>query len=393
VNTHSDLVLYSSIGIFIVLYFVYATVGGAAFIDASADYTHPWWQWLVGPLVATGVVAFDRAVVGRVAINYEDVASADPGRLLKKRTFGLYAGRLSLALLFAVIITEPLMLARYQGEIDARLNNVHNQQVAAADASGAIATYAARITELKAQNVADDKAVAALNTRAAGKRRDARTLYRQAISDSAGTGVSRKRGCPAGGYCDKLVKRSRSLDDQAAALDAQAGRLQDSQRTARAARSTEEQDLIKKISAQRTANASAIANDSGFGARTKAMWYLVTSDFAGIGAFYVGIALLLVALDCAAVGLKFVSHGNAYERTEARLARQREHEAVLAYEQGVRDARAFGDATAQVITHGIDEAVHDEDLAREAFERATERLRGAVSPAPPVGERRHAMRA
>ena len=393
VSTHSDLVLYSSIGIFIVLYFVYATVGGAAFIDASADYTHPWWQWLVGPLVATGVVAFDRAVVGRVAINYEDVASADPGRLLKKRTFGLYAGRLSLALLFAVIITEPLMLARYQGEIDARLNNVHNQQVAAADASGAIATYAARITELKAQNVADDKAVAALNTRAAGKRRDARTLYRQAISDSAGTGVSRKRGCPAGGYCDKLVKRSRSLDDQAAALDAQAGRLQDSQRAARAARSTEEQDLIKKISAQRTANASAIANDSGFGARTKAMWYLVTSDFAGIGAFYVGIALLLVALDCAAVGLKFVSHGNAYERTEARLARQREHEAVLAYEQGVRDARAFGDATAQVITHGIDEAVHDEDLAREAFERATERLRGAVSPAPPVEERRHAMRA
>jgi hypothetical protein len=107
----------------------------------------------------------------------------------------------------------------------------------------------------------------------------------------------------------------------------------------------------------------------------------------------VGIALLLVALDCAAVGLKFVSHGNAYERTEARLARQREHEAVLAYEQGVRDARAFGDATAQVITHGIDEAVHDEDLAREAFERATERLRGAVSPAPPVEERRHAMRA
>jgi hypothetical protein len=393
VSTHSDLVLYSSIGIFIVLYFVYATVGGAAFIDASADYTHPWWQWLVGPLVATGVVAFDRAVVGRVAINYEDVASADPGRLLKKRTFGLYAGRLSLALLFAVIITEPLMLARYQGEIDARLNNVHNQQVAAADASGAIATYAVRITELKAQNVADDKAVAALNTRAAGKRRDARTLYRQAISDSAGTGVSRKRGCPAGGYCDKLVKRSRSLDDQAAALDAQAGRLQDSQRAARAARSTEEQDLIKKISAQRTANASAIANDSGFGARTKAMWYLVTSDFAGIGAFYVGIALLLVALDCAAVGLKFVSHGNAYERTEARLARQREHEAVLAYEQGVRDARAFGDATAQVITHGIDEAVHDEDLAREAFERATERLRGAVSPAPPVEERRHAMRA
>jgi hypothetical protein len=396
VSTHSDRVLYSSIGIFIVLYFLYATVGGAAFVDAGANYTHPWWQWLVGPLVATGVVAYDRAVVGRVAINYEDVASADPARLLRRRTVGLYAGRLGLALLFAVIITEPLMLARYQGEIDARLNDVHNQQVAAADTSGAIATYVGRAAELKSQTLADDRAVAALNTRAAGKRRDARTLYRQAISDSDGTGVSRKRGCPPGGYCDRLVRRSRSLDDQAAALDSQAGRLQDSQRAARAARSAEEQDLTAKINAQRTANASAIANDAGFGARTKAMWYLVTSDFWGVGVFYVGIALLLVALDCAAVGLKFVSHGNAYERTEARLARSREYEAVLAYQQGVRDAQAYGEATAQVVTHGIDEAVRDEDLAREAFERATERLRGAVSPAGPLGDRpggpRHALR-
>jgi hypothetical protein len=384
VSTHSDRVLYSSIGVFILLYFAYATIGGAAFVDASADYTHPWWQWLAGPLVAIGVVAFDRSVVGRVAINYEDVASADPRQLLRRRTIGLYAGRLGLALLFAVIITEPLMLARYQGEIDARLNEVHNQQVAAADASGAIATYAARIAELKAQNAADNRAVARLNTRAAEKRRDARTLYRQAIADSAGAGVSRKRGCPAGGYCDTLVKRSHSLDDQAAALDAQAGKLQDAQRTARAARATEEQDLTIKISSQRTANASAIADDAGFGARTTAMWYLVTSDFWGIGVFYVGIALLLVALDCAAVGLKFVSHGNAYERTEARLARQREHEAVLAYEAGVRDAQAFGDATALVITHGIDEAVHDEQLAREAFEQATARLRDAVSAGAPV---------
>jgi hypothetical protein len=105
----------------------------------------------------------------------------------------------------------------------------------------------------------------------------------------------------------------------------------------------------------------------------------VTSDFWGIGVFYLGIALLLVALDCAAVGLKFVSHGNAYERTEARLARQREYEEVLAYEAGVRDAQAFGEATALVVTHGIDEAVHDEQLAREAFEQATARLRDAVS--------------
>jgi len=390
VSTHSDRVLYRSIGVFILLYFVYATVGGAAFIDASSGYGHPWWQWLVGPLVGIGVVAYDRAVVGRVAINYDDVASADPDRLLRKKTFGLYLGRLGLALLFAVIITEPLMLARYRGDIDAQLNRVHNQQLATADTSGAIATYSARIEELKRQSSADLQAVAGLNMLAAGKRRDARTLYRQAIADSTGDGVSRRRGCPAGGFCDGLVQRSRSLDDQAAALDEQAAALQAGQRAAQSTRSAEEQDLTAKIATQRTANVSAINDDDGFGARTKAMWHLVLSDFGGVGVFYVGIALLLVALDCAAVALKFVSHGNAYERTEARLARQREHEAILAYEQGVLDAEAFGKATARVLAHGIDEAVRDEELAREAFERATERLRGAVAaePAP-----RHPIRA
>ena len=381
VSTHSDRVLYRSIGVFILLYFVYATAGGAAFIDASANYTHPWWQWLVGPLVAIGVVAYDRAVVGRVAINYDDVASSDPGKLLRHRTFGLYAGRVGLALLFAVIITEPLMLARYQGEIDARLNQVHNEQVVALDSGGAIAAYQARADALKAQDRADDDAVAVLNGLAAGKRRDARLSYQQALADSDGTGVSRKRGCPADGYCAKLVARSRTLDDQAVALDTQAAKLQDSQAVGRAARAAQQQDLTGKIEAQRTANASAVANDAGFGARTTAMWFLVTNDFWGIGVFYLGIALLLVALDCAAVGLKFASHGNAYERTEARLARQREHEAALAYEAGVRDAQVFGGATNRVLSNGLDAAVHDEDLAREAFERATERLRGAVTPA------------
>src|SRR3982751_2026334 len=172
VTTHSDRVLYSSIGVFIVLYFAYATVGGAAFVDASANYTHPWWQWLVGPLVATGVVAYDRAVVGRVAINYEKLDSPDPADLLRRPTLGLYAGRITLALLFAVIITEPLMLARYQGEIDNRLNDVHNEQISAVEGSGAIAAYDVRLQALKKQTVAEDRAVQALNTRAAEKRRD-----------------------------------------------------------------------------------------------------------------------------------------------------------------------------------------------------------------------------
>jgi hypothetical protein len=384
VSTHSDRVLYGAIGVFILLYFVYATAGGAAFVDASAGYAHPWWQWLVGPLVATGVVAYDRAVVGRVAVSFEQLESADPQHLLRGATLGLYLGRLGLALLFAVIITEPLMLARYRGEIDARLNDVQNQQIAAAETGGVIARYDERLKALSAQNADDDNAVAELNTAAAQKRRDARTLYRQAISDSAGDGVTRRAGCPAGGYCDKLVQRSRGLDDQAVTLDAQAAALQDTQRAARTGRDTESADLTAAISRQRIANATAVRGDAGFGARTKAMWYLVTSDFWGIGVFYAGIALLLVALDCAAVGLKFVSHGNAYERTEARAARRCEHEAVIAHERAIHDAQVFGAAAAQVVASGIDAASHDAQLLMAAAERARAQLHAAVTGDTPV---------
>jgi hypothetical protein len=109
------------------------------------------------------------------------------------------------------------------------------------------------------------------------------------------------------------------------------------------------------------------------------MWYLVTSDFWGIGIFYIGIALLLMALDCAAVGLKFVSHGNAYERTEARAARRQENEAVQAYERGLRDARTLGDAGARVLAEAFDEATHDEQLVRAAAERARAQLHAAVT--------------
>lgn len=382
VTTYSDRVLYSAIGCFIVLYFVYATVGGAAFVDASANYTHPWYQWLVGPLVATGVVAYDRAVVGRVAVNYENLDSPDPKQLLRKPTFGLYAGRLCLALLFAVIITEPLMLARYKGEIDARLNDVHNEQISVIENGGAIAAYDARLSELKKQSAAEDAAVQALNKRAAEKRSDARKLYQQAIADSEGDGVSRKSGCPDGGYCDTLVKRSRGLDDQAAALDVQAAKLQDSQKAARDSRAAEETDLTRKISQQRTANADAIRADAGFGARTNAMWYLISTDFWGIGAFYIGIALLLVALDCAAVGLKFASHGNAYERTEARCARQTEHEAAIGYEQGLRDARRYAEAASRVMAESIGRASHDEELFDIAIEKARAHLYDSVAGAP-----------
>lgn len=387
VTTHSDRVLYRTIGVFILLYFLYATIGGAAFIDASSGYRHPWYQWLVGPLVAIGVVAYDRAVVGRVGISYENLDSTDPRHLLRPPTTGLYLGRIGLALLFALVVTEPLMLARYRGEIDARLAVTHSAQIGRLDESGAVAGYRTRLAELRQATKDDDAAVRALSDRAAGKRRDARTLYRQALADSAGSGVTRSPGCPAGGYCDNLVRRSRALDDQAATLDRQAADLQRDQRADRAVRSVEQSRLTALVSAERSANAEAIRGDSGFGARTAAMWDMVTADFAGVGVYYLGIALLLVALDCAAIGLKFASRGNAYERNEARAARLREHEAALIHEREVHDARTYGDATAKVVADGIEAASHDVQLAHAATERARAVLHTAVIVDPSELER------
>ncbi|MBM2622499.1 DUF4407 domain-containing protein [Actinoplanes sp. LDG1-06] len=378
VTTHTDRVLYSAIGVFVLLYFVYATIGGAAFIDAGSNYAHPWYRWLVGPLVAAGVVAYDRAVVGRVAISYDDLESTDPKTFLKKPTIGLYAGRLGLALLFAVLITEPLMLSRYQGEIDARLNEVHNQQLSKIDRTGVVGTWTTRIAQLKQETAADDAAVRSLTDSAGQKRQDARRLYQQAVDDSAGNGVTRAAGCPSGGYCDQLVRRSRSLDDEAASLDVQAGRLLDTQRSGRSARADEQAELTRRIAEQREANDVAVKADAGFGARTAAMWHLVTSDFWGVGVFYLGITLLLVALDCAAVGLKFASRGNAYERNEARSARRREHEATLIHEREIQDARTYGEAMARVVADGIEAATHDVEVARDSAERASAVLRTSV---------------
>ncbi|GAA2363188.1 DUF4407 domain-containing protein [Dactylosporangium salmoneum] len=370
VRTHTDRALYSSVGIFILLYGVYAIVGAASFVDASSNYSHPWWQWLVGPPVAAAVIAYDRAVVGRVAVNYERLDSTDPHHLLRRRTFGLYAGRMLLALLFAVVITEPLMLARYKGEVDAYLGTVHNRQLAQLEHDGAIATFQRQIDALRAQDGADDAAVADLHKLAADKRKESASTYDQALADSRANGVTQRAGCPSGGYCDTLVQQSRSLMDEATRLDGEAAALRSSQEHGRQARTAQVADLMGQIAEQRSANRTSVEAGAGFGARTTAMWHLVTSDFWGFGFFYLGVAALLVCLDCAAVWLKLVSYGNGYERTEAREARRRELSATKRHEQELRMAQS----ARELAGDGLETVVAERRLMDAAVAKATERL-------------------
>ncbi|MFF5233882.1 DUF4407 domain-containing protein [Dactylosporangium sp. NPDC000521] len=370
VRTHTDRALYRSIGVFILLYGVYAIVGAATFVDATTNYTHPWWQWLVGPPVAAAVIAYDRAVVGRVAVSYDNLDSPDPKHLLRRGTLGLYLGRLLLALLFAVVITEPLMLARYKGEIDAYLGTVHNRQLIQLEQSGAIATFAGQVDALRRQDAADDKAVADLHQLAAAKRAEAAEVYDRALADSRADGVTRRAGCPPGGFCDTLVRQSRALTAEATRLDDEAAALQKTQESGRLDRAKQIAALNEQIAEQRTDNRRSVEAGAGFGARTTAMWHLVKSDFWGFGFFYLGIAALLVCLDCAAVWLKLVSHGNAYERTEARDARRRELTATKRHEQQLKVA----DAAQEVAGDGLDTIVAERRLVDAAVEQATARL-------------------
>lgn len=247
---------------------------------------------------------------------------------------------------------------------------MHNQQLIQLEQSGAIATFTEQVDALRRQDAADDAAVADLHKLAAAKRKEAAEVYDRALADSRADGVTRRAGCPPGGFCDTLVQQSRALSAEATRLDDEATALQRTQESARADRAGQMAALNAQIAEQRTDNRRSVEAGAGFGARTTAMWHLVKSDFWGFGFFYLGVAALLVCLDCAAVWLKLVSHGNAYERTEARAARRQELTATKRHEQELRVA----EAATEVAGDGLDTVVAERRLVDAAVEQATARL-------------------
>ena len=55
-------------------------------------------------------------------------------------------------------------------------------------------------------------------------------MYERALADSRADGVTRRAGCPAGGFCDTLVQQSRALTAEATRLDDEAAALQQTRR-------------------------------------------------------------------------------------------------------------------------------------------------------------------
>src|ERR1051325_3412904 len=81
----------SATGVLVLLYSVYLTLGVAAFIDAAANHTHPWYRWLIGPVLAAWVFAYDSAALRRVAIGHDTLDPGEPEQLRKRPTIGRYA--------------------------------------------------------------------------------------------------------------------------------------------------------------------------------------------------------------------------------------------------------------------------------------------------------------
>jgi hypothetical protein len=387
VKQHSDRVVYRAIGMFLIVYCGYATVGGVQFVNAFTNYADPWWRWLVGPLVAAAVVTYDRAVVGQVSVNLDDPAAKDPGTLLRRRRWSLYAVRSLIAVLVAFAVTEPIMLGLYRGEIDARLAARHSAELDRANTSGAAGDYRSQLANLTRQNAADDDAVTTLMEQATRLRQQAAADYDRADAESKGKGVTGRPGCPAGGECARLKAQSAQLNAQADSFGQQATKLRVDQAAARRARDTAAADLERKIAEQTDLNGTAVRGDAGFGARTAAMLALVRSDPWGIGRTYVMFALLLILLDCAAVALKFVTYGNGYERAEAADARRAEQQRIertdAENDLARKAATKYYAAAEDVMLAAIHSQTQDAEFRRRVERQAQEHLSQILHHAHP----------
>ena len=338
VLTNSDEVLYCAIGCFICLYVPYAVLGGAEFIKASNGGKGVWWQWLVGLVIAFAVITFDRAIVGRVTANYSNLSVDDENNLVRKPKRGVYIARAGFAVLMAVVITEPIMIARYGREIQQRIAQVANTNVTNVATKGAVPTLTTQLSKLQAQDAAATGAVNALSNQANADNTQGQQLHQQALADGGGRGISGLSGCPKNGECWTLEQESQRAYAAATAAQNQATALQASQAPEATARAAQEKAIESQIKNIQGSGVVAATQDDGFGAQSSAMWYLAVHDFWGIGLFYFSTALLLLALDCAAILLKLTSFNNGYERAEAR--RSREIERRLASESA-RGAQTY----------------------------------------------------
>ncbi|WP_322768245.1 DUF4407 domain-containing protein, partial [Frankia sp. Cr1] len=122
-----DRARYVCAALFMVIYGVYATVGCAFFLMiATGGGFFP--GVLVGLLVATAVILYDRFLLSQVSVNLQDLDNDDAPSLGKTKIPG-YAGRVVITMLTAVVLTDPLILKMFNAEITGELSRQSGNHV------------------------------------------------------------------------------------------------------------------------------------------------------------------------------------------------------------------------------------------------------------------------
>lgn len=329
VVVHADRSRYSTIGIFLCLYMLYATGAVVAFL-AGIGVGHggvgPVALLLIAILVGGGIVMYDRVIVGTSNANLAASAagldgSDDAGaiqRAILSPLGGLRPGmllvRVLIALLMASFVTQALDDRLFNHQIVAQLGTIHEVTLVAQlrDPTGPLARAKADLQDLQRQKAGYQGTENGLLRKAAG-------FYRQATNSKLGLDPSGLRGC--GSICQGGVgnyNRYLRLADQA--------RTQDRAAIARLTKEIQHQHGV--IDGLPGVLKKGIDRDKGGITDTKALIDYVGSHPETWFQF-LAVTIMLLLFDLAAVVLKVGGRNSVYEHRQALRQQRLWHDGVV----------------------------------------------------------------
>lgn len=308
VHDDTDRTKYRAIGISLIGYFAYAVLGVTALAGmvTRGSLVHLPVGGLVGLLVATVAVSLDRIIMSDIPINMDWLEDPDGSSPLGRLNPWSLGTRITIALMFALVISEPVTLTVFNKDVmaahetDVRAKLVPLEQKIVQDYAVKIAGQQKIVTLAQDQQKKDT----ALPDQ----------LHQKAKEEEQGLGATGTKGC--GPQCRLYLAQEK------AARAALPGRLAAQQVRIDTAEST-----ITSLTAERdrdvTAARSGLEADDGFFARQRVFFSALRENLPLLMS-YVLITLVLIVFEMAGVMGKMITRGNTYELAVAREKLERE---------------------------------------------------------------------
>lgn len=395
---HPDRARWTKIASALALFFAYASFGAYTFLKGVLA-IHTAGCALGAVLVAGGIVSFDRGLLGTTAANIDALGLSDgdgsnpaltlmrghanPVRPISK---SLIAGRVVLALLMALVVTEQVNTAIFHKQIAHQLEQRHEREKKElrSSADGPIAQGQLEI----------EREWKSLDPRRKRVRELTRQIHEKegkALASSNGYDVTHERGCKV--LCEGFLKEARKLQVTLGHVEAklkEEGEHASSKVTQIRSRANGEESRAERL----------IDLDRGGIGDTIALWAYLAANPEGL-LLMVPITLLLLALDLAALLYKLAGKDSLYERRQALRARLLWQADVASTtfvnHQTVTAVQTSSDAftvAADALRKQIDKAQKDpdvkqrlKDLSRSMLLEQLDRRR-RKEPVPPHAERR-----